>query len=256
MAAVDDGVLRPPNWREVLRWPLPHKGLGDRLLIRLVTLIIKQQVVSIRGLEHVAPDRDPFILIANHGSRRDVIVMPTMLMLYRGGRPIHFFVDWNFMLIPGVAKIYRCGGTITVSRKPAKPPILNALRPLFVDTVAPNDRARRHLAAGRSIGVFPEGAANRDRNRLLPGRNGAARLSLETGVPVVPIGLRFSGRDTDSSAAGPMEIVIGPPRHPPAIEAKQAPLAAVRDWHATLMSDIAQLSGMRWGSPQGDGEQS
>jgi hypothetical protein len=36
MAAVDDGVLRPPDWREVLRWPLPHKGLGDRLLIRLV----------------------------------------------------------------------------------------------------------------------------------------------------------------------------------------------------------------------------
>lgn len=250
MEAIRDGALAwsPPISWDVLRWPLPHKGLGDRLVIKTLVLLLKRQARTIHGLEHVAPGRDPFILVANHSTKRDAIVMPTMLMLHRGGRPIHFLADWNAMLIPGVRQIYRCGGAITVTRKPARPLVLNQLKPLFVEPVTPNQRARQHLAAGRSVGIFPEGTVNRNPDRLLAGRIGAARLSLETGVPIVPMGIRFPETDHGQPVVGPMEIVIGPSRQPPLMDMPQAPLAAVRDWHTVLMSDIARLSGKSWKS--------
>lgn len=52
----------------------------------------------------------------------------------------------------------------------------------------------RAIAAGRSIGIFPEGKANADPRFLLRGRNGVGHLVLQTGVEVVPIGIDFERR--------------------------------------------------------------
>jgi 1-acyl-sn-glycerol-3-phosphate acyltransferase len=126
--------------------------------------------------------------------------------------------------------------------------VLNVLRSLYRGPVPPHEGARRYLTSGRSIGIFPEGQVNRDPDRLLRGRRGAARLSLETGAPVVPMGIRFPGlepgqRIQDHAA---MELWIGGPLVPPAPAHQPAPLAMVTDWHAAIMSEIARLSGKRW----------
>jgi len=243
-------VWSPPVWQEILRWPLPHNGFGDRLLLRAVALFVKRHVRFIDGLENLLDDPRPFILVANHSSRREAVVMPAFLMLHRGGRLVHFFADWTFQLIPGVGWVYRRAGAIVVGRKPARPRFLNVFKPFLTDPVPPLERARLHLAAGRPIGIFPEGTVNRNPAELLPGRNGAARLSLETGVPVVPMGLRYA--DARGHGLGAMEINIGPPMRPPQIETRPAPVAAVREWHATLMSAIASLSGKVWKPRHGE----
>jgi 1-acyl-sn-glycerol-3-phosphate acyltransferase len=93
------------------------------------------------------------------------------------------------------------------------------------------------LLSGASVGIFPEGKVNRDPHVLLRGRLGAARLSLETGVPVVPAGLR-----PVSTPAGPMSIEIGAPLTPPSMAAG-VDGDDVRAWHAQIMSAIAVLSG-------------
>lgn len=252
MDGIKHGALawNPPVWRDVLRWPLPYRGFGDRLMLRAVTILTKGQVSAIRGLEYLPSGADPFILVANHSSKRDAVVMPALLMLHRGGRPIHFLADWNYQLIPGVSWIYRRAGAIVVPRKPARPRFLNVFKPYLVDPVSPIERARQHLVAGRPIGIFPEGRVNRNPNALLVGRHGAARLSLETGVPVVPMGLRFP--EARGEALGIMEIDIGMSLSPPDIDTAKAPLAVVRDWHATLMSEIARLSGKAWRRRQGE----
>jgi 1-acyl-sn-glycerol-3-phosphate acyltransferase len=167
-------------------------------------------------------------------------------MFHRGGRLIHFLADWNFRLIPGVGLIYRRGGVITVTRKPARPRFLNVFKPLYMDPVPPLERARRHLLAGRSVGIFPEGTANGNPERLLGGRLGAARLSLETGVPVMPMGIRFPAATAAKPTDGPMEIHIGAPLRPSVPGPEPAPLDKVRDWHAKLMNEIARLSGKSW----------
>jgi 1-acyl-sn-glycerol-3-phosphate acyltransferase len=233
----------PPLGREILQWPLPHQGPADRLLLRALALVARSQVRSISGLENLRPAMDPFILVANHSTRREALLMPALMVLHRGGRLIHFLADWNFCLIPGVGLIYRRSGAIIIARKPARPRVLNLFKPLFVEDEPALEQARTHLLAGRSVGMFPEGTVNRDPTRLLAGRSGAARLSLETGAPIVPMGIRFPDAHMRPPSPGPMEIRIGAPLYPTEIMPGPAPLAAVRAWHAMLMTEIGRLSG-------------
>src|SRR5579871_5150286 len=222
-----------PGPFEVLRWPLPDQGIRNRLLIRGFALMARPHMLALRGIEHVLPDRDPFILAANHSTRLEAVWLPSLLFLQRGGRLIHFLADWNFRLIPGIGLLYRHAQAVTVTRKPARPRVLNALKPLYRQPVAALEQARALLQRGGSIGLFPEGTVNRDAERLLPGRRGAARLSLETGVPVVPVGIRFPhvppGRAIPDGAV--MDVHIGAPLAPQLCASSVAPLAQVRSFH-------------------------
>src|SRR5262249_35545949 len=147
----------------------------------------------------------------------EAVLVPALLCLLRGGRPIHFLADWNYRLIPGIGLIYRRAETVTVTRKSARPPILNVFKRDYLHPSSPLDRARAQLLHGRSVGFFPEGAVNRDPLRLLPGRHGAARLSLETGAPVIPVGIRFPAAPANAPIArrALMQVHIGAPLAPP-----------------------------------------
>ena len=246
-------VLAPPllSRAEIFSRPLPY--LDDepltRWALRLVLAAWRQRFLAADGLEHVAVEWEPFILAANHSTRLEAFLVPAFLMFQRGGRRVHFFADWNFMLYPGLGFLMRRAGVIVVTRKSARPRILNVLRPLFARPTAPFFQARQILGVGGAVGVFPEGTTNRDAVRMLAGHRGAARLSLETGAPVVPMGIRYPEHRglhpiPDSEK---MRLVIGRPIKPAAKFADgQAPLATVRDLHACIMAEIARLCGKRW----------
>jgi 1-acyl-sn-glycerol-3-phosphate acyltransferase len=239
---------RVPALGEILGCALPYLGLGDRLLLRAIAVLARHRVLAIHGLQHVRTAGDPFILAANHTTRRESLLVPALLLLHRGGRRVHFLADWNFRLIPGVGLIYARAQVVTVLRKSARPRVLNVLKALYERPQRPFEQARAHLLAGRSIGIFPEGAVNRDPDRLLRGRRGTARLSLETAAPVVPMGIRFPtvphGQPIPSDAA--MELHIGAPLVPPGPPMPQAPLHAVTAWHTAIMTAIARHSGKTW----------
>ena len=97
---------RAPDMVELLGCTLPHLGFGDRLLLRALALVACRQVVAVHGLHHIRPANDPFILAANHSTRRESLLVPALLLLNRGGRLLHFLADWNFRLIPGIGLIY------------------------------------------------------------------------------------------------------------------------------------------------------
>jgi 1-acyl-sn-glycerol-3-phosphate acyltransferase len=245
--AREDFRTGPPSARAILCWSLPDLKMVDRMLLRGIALVSCAKLRHLDGLEHLAPERDPFILAANHSTRLEAILLPGLLFLLRHGRRIHFMADWNFRMIPGLDLLYRRAGAITVARKPARPRLLNVMKPLFTERVSPLEQARAHLIAGCSVGVFPEGTVNRDPSRLLRGRYGAARLSLETGAPIVPVGLRFptvtgGGAIPEGS---PMSIDVGKPLIPPAAVTAAA-FADLRAWHARVMLEIGRLSGKSW----------
>jgi 1-acyl-sn-glycerol-3-phosphate acyltransferase len=245
--AREDFPTGPLSAKAILCWSLPDLAVIDRMMVRGIALIGRAKIRHLDGLEYIAAERDPFILAANHNTRLEAILLPALLFLLRHGRLIHFMADWNFRMIPGVDLLYRRAGAITVARKPARPRLLNVMKPLFTDLVSPMEQARAHLIAGRSIGVFPEGTVNRDPLRLLRGRYGAARLSLETGAPVIPVGLRFLTvpRGAAIPEGSPMSIVIGEPLIPPAA-ATSAAYADLRAWHERVMVTIGRLSGKSW----------
>ncbi|WP_409724810.1 lysophospholipid acyltransferase family protein [Pseudorhodoplanes sp.] len=235
--------MPPPAWR----WPLPARGFGDRVLLRGLAALADRQVIAISGLHHIDPRHDPLIVAINHSTRTEAILVPALLMRHRGGRIVHFLADWNFRLIPGIGLLYRRAQTISVMRKPARPKALTLLKPLFANPISALEQARRKLLAGHAIGVFPEGTVNRDPQTLLPGRRGTAYLSLATGAPVVPVGIRFPeamlNRPIPDTAR--MTVTIGAAMHPPT-RADRPTRAETRDWHAAIMSEIGRLSAKDW----------
>ena len=99
------------------------------------------------------------------------------------------------------------------------------------------------------VGIFPEGRVNTDRDRLLKGRVGPAYLSLETGVPVIPAGIRLSAAQPGCATPhAPLEIRIGVPLIPPRLPPEGAAIADLPVWHAAIMGEIGRLSGKAWGS--------
>ena len=51
------------------------------------------------------------------------------------------------------------------------------------------EAARRGIDAGRSIAIFAEGALSPQAGGFHPPRTGAARLALQAGIPVIPVGI-------------------------------------------------------------------
>lgn len=232
------------------RRPLPY--LIDRpvtaLAIRSVVGVFGRLMLSIEGLEHLHPARDPFILALNHNQRPEAVLVPAWLAILRGGRMIHFLIDWNFMLIPGLAALMRLNDPIVVVRKDAKPGFLNVFKRHFLGPLPSHEEARVRLRQGGSIGLFPEGTINRDPHRLMRGLSGAARLSLETGVPVVPVGIRFPNRSGTRriSDLDTMTLHVGESLVPPVSAGPVPSGPEVAAWHAEVMTALSRLSGKSW----------
>jgi 1-acyl-sn-glycerol-3-phosphate acyltransferase len=241
-------IWEPPAARELLHWPVPDQSGFNAFLVRALAMLSRGRVLAVHGLHHVRPGLDPFILVLNHTTRTEALLVPALIMLHRGGRLIHFLADWNFRLIPGIGLLYQRAQTINVLAKSARPRVLDALKPLYRRSRSALDQARLCLAHGRSVGLFPEGTVNRDPHRLLVGRRSAALLSLETGAPVVPVGIRFPQappgrriRDRDA-----MDVAIGAPLFGPPSDAAHLSRAALHQRHAAIMTEIARLSGKVW----------
>lgn len=200
------------------RHPLPEQPSAlTRFLARSLMALGGRRVVSVQGEENVAPEYDPFVLVANHNQRLEAVLLPAVLAFARRGRLVHFLADWPMFLVPGVGLLYRQGGVIAVAGKSARPAFLNRLRPLYAPATPAHERALEVLREGRSIGVFAEGTMNRDPKRLLRGRPGAARMAIEAGVRVVPVGISFPHHQGDVPIPDgePMAITFGPPLEPP-----------------------------------------
>lgn len=241
------GGVPPPSVREILTASLPHMpNRFSRFLLRTTVAALRPLVIELRGVERLMMDRDPFILALNHNQRLEALIVPMVLFVMRSGSIIHFMADWNSALIPGIGLLMRHGQVLTVVRKDARPRFLNVLKPLYSHPDPVFVRARRLLDQGRSIGVFPEGTVNRDPLRLLPGHPGAARLSLQSGHPLLPTGLRFPDHPPDRPIGDRSRFVIevGHKLTPPAIEKPGRPSPdEVRAWHDRLMQEISRLSG-------------
>jgi 1-acyl-sn-glycerol-3-phosphate acyltransferase len=77
----------------------------------------------------------------------------------------------------GLQWLFRSLGAIPISVKDSKEAIAESL-----------NRARRALAAGESVVIFPEGQITRD-GSFSPFRRGFERVAQGLGVPVVPAGV-------------------------------------------------------------------
>lgn len=242
--------VQPAGLAELWRRPLPGMAAQPvrRFCCRALATLGRPLVQAGSGWENALPSGDPFILALNHISRIEALLVPALLALHRGGRQVHFLADWNFLLWPVVGSLIRMNDPIIITRKPARPRMLNVFKVRYQSGETPFQQARRRLLAGQSVGIFPEGTVNDAAESLLRGRNGAARLSLETGAPIIPAGIQ-PAKPSAGSRFHPLIVNLGRPLRPAReFIGSTAPVAAVREWHECTMRAVADLSGKTWQS--------
>jgi len=193
----------------------------------------------------------PAIFALNHSNSVEAVVVPSALMWLRRGEPVCFLADWMYLHLPVAGWLLRRGAVIPVYRKPSRWRLLEAHR--RERSRAPVlDACLERLAAGASVGIFPEGTRNRDPERLLRGRSGLGELVLRSSVPVVPVGIHYpaAGRLGRSPRLGRTVLSPGEPltfqeeRH--AAHAALGPrerIVLARRVVRRVMADLARLSG-------------
>lgn len=126
--------------------------------------------VRAEGLEHV-PRRGPAILASNHVAFCDSLFLPLVLrrrLTYVA--KAEYFDNWK------TAWFCRGVGQIPIRRGPG------------ADWRRALDAAVEVLGKGQLFGIYPEGTRSKD-GRLHRGHTGIARVALQTGAPVIPVGL-------------------------------------------------------------------
>jgi 1-acyl-sn-glycerol-3-phosphate acyltransferase len=113
--------------------------------------------------------------------------------------------------------------------------------------------ARRSIDAGRSIAIFTEGALSPQAGGFHPPRTGAARLALQAGIPVIPVGIylprershciksHLTGKQTVGYwyLRGPYGVTLGRPMQ---FEGDPADRDRVRSISQTIMERIHALA--------------
>ena len=135
---------------------------------------------TVEGLANV-PMTGGAILAANHLSVADQLFLGAVVE-----RQVHYWAKEEYFHKSGIHGKLLAGmmhglGTIPVHRQGGRA-ALNAL-----------DDAVPVLKSGELVGIFPEGTRSVD-GRLYRGRTGVARLAMQAGVPVVPIGMIGTGK--------------------------------------------------------------
>jgi len=126
--------------------------------------------IDVEGLEHL-PSDGPAIFCPNHVSVIDSFMLPAVLpkaVTYVG--KAEYLDDWK------TARLFPALGMIPIDRRGGD------------HAKAALDAAKAVLDSGGWFGIYPEGTRSRS-GMLHKGHTGAARLAVETGAPIYPVGL-------------------------------------------------------------------
>jgi len=118
------------------------------------------------------PAAGPVVIASNHVSVIDPVYL--VKAFYRLGRLARFLAKKSIWKVPVIGGIMQSSGQIAVDRAGGAAASLQA--------------AEQLVATGSMVIVYPEATLTRDPD-LWPmrGKTGAARLALESGIPLVPI---------------------------------------------------------------------
>lgn len=229
---------------------VPYLTGVRRLLLRSLMSLFGP-LVSVEGGDRLARMPEPAIVALNHNSSFESIAVPLALIWMRRGRMLHFLIDWMFLHWPVVGWLMRLSDPIPVYGKPMRWRLRESHRRAGLRRPVV-DACLERLAAGGSLGIFPEGTRNRRLDTLLQGRPGLGEIVLRCDAPVVPVGIKFPAAERlgRPPILGRIVLVVGEPldfREERTRAADGLPSGArralARQVVARVMSEISRLSG-------------
>lgn len=150
-------------------WDRPRWIAGRTFRFGARILVALNPFWSVRVVGN-APGRDshPFVAVANHESLADIILI--------GSLPwdMKWLSKASIFRVPFLGQMMRMAGDVGVDRGAAS------------SRGTSYAALRRWIRRGASIMIFPEGTRSRT-TEMLPFRNGAFRLAIETGRPILPM---------------------------------------------------------------------
>jgi 1-acyl-sn-glycerol-3-phosphate acyltransferase len=173
----------------------------SRTLLRIFSTIMLRFEVR----RHTHLPAGPKIFVANHPSATD----PFLIHLVSKEK-LNVMITAKAFQVPVFGSFLRRVGEIPVSLEQGS---------------AALEHAHEYLQQGRSVAIFIEGHISPEEGGFLPPRTGAARLALNSRVPVVPVGIslrrdrclnirsRIAGKHSEARwcLRGPYTITVGQP---------------------------------------------
>ncbi len=151
-------------------------GLVPEFLMRFLAWIYVSLMYRVRstGVEENVPDEGAALLVCNHVSYMDALVLSGAIP-----RPIRFVMYYKIFNTPGAGWLFKTARAI---------PIAGAKEDaaLMEKAFAEVDAA---LAAGELVCIFPEGALTKD-GEIAKFKSGVERILAQRPVPVVPMALK------------------------------------------------------------------
>jgi 1-acyl-sn-glycerol-3-phosphate acyltransferase len=179
---------------QIFNEPLKELHLGQRWLLRFFILLWGHLVrVENRGnIDILKAVKGPLIFAFNHNCSYEAILVPTYLIYLRQGKKISFVIDWMYGRLPLLGWLFKQIDPIYVYNKPTRFKFLDHSRPIKKQSTVLE--CIKYLNLNKSIGIFPEGTRNRSPYELKRGKNGIGHIVLESGAPVLPVGIDFPTR--------------------------------------------------------------
>jgi 1-acyl-sn-glycerol-3-phosphate acyltransferase len=223
---------------------MPEQGNFGRFSRWLVRSLVKFYYprIEVTGLDLV-PRAGPVLLAANHANS---LIDPVLLGI-AARRPVHLLAKAPLFTVPVFGDALRALGMVPAYRGSDDPKqVAKNLESLAA--------AARALAAGKVMGIFPEGKSH-DATALALVRSGAARLALRalaagaTGLQVVPVGLNYERKERFRSAVWvkvgrPINVASWLAQH--GGDEHRAMRALTPELNARLKNCIAHLDNPAW----------
>jgi 1-acyl-sn-glycerol-3-phosphate acyltransferase len=171
----------------------------------------------IEGRENVPPD-GPLLVVSNHLNNADPVLLSIALP-----RHVAFLAKVELFSAPVVSWVVRSTGQVPIDRGAADRQAIKAALAL--------------LAAGRAIGVFPEGTRSRH-GALARGLTGVGLLAARSGAPVLPVAIYGTERLGRLWPRPAITVRIGRPIQPENLGRGRRDHQAVVD---ALMMEVAAL---------------
>ncbi|GAB3729894.1 MFS transporter [Luteimonas pelagia] len=130
--------------------------------------------LRIRGIEEHVPDDGPALLVCNHVSYMDALILAGAIP-----RPVRFVMYYRIFNIPGLSWLFRTARAIPIAGAREDPVLMQRAF----------DEIHAALANGELVGIFPEGGLTKD-GGIAPFKSGVEKILARRAVPVVPMALR------------------------------------------------------------------
>jgi len=162
-----------------------------------LVLRIARISLTVRGLENLDPS-EQYVFMVNHQSNIDIPVLVQSLTQFQ----LRWIAKKELLWVPLFGWAMWATKHIIVNRSDP------------TDAVKSLERAKRRIAAGISVVVFPEGTRTRN-GKLLSFKKGGFLLALKTGKNIVPVTINGSGQLLPSGdwrlRSGNVEVIVGKP---------------------------------------------